>query len=71
MTRTARTQSATAARRPLAKPQEIAEFCGVPLSTVYQWSSRGGGPKLIKVGRHLRARWDDVEKWLDSQTIAA
>ncbi|WP_234426142.1 helix-turn-helix transcriptional regulator [Streptomyces kebangsaanensis] len=71
MSRTVRTQSATVARRPLATPQEIAEYCGVPLGTVYQWSSRGGGPKLIKVGRHLRARWDDIERWLDAQTIAA
>ncbi|MFJ2259926.1 helix-turn-helix transcriptional regulator [Streptomyces sp. NPDC087844] len=61
----------SAARRPLAKPSEIAEYCGVPIGTVYQWSSRGSGPKFIKVGRHLRARWDDVEKWLDAQTIAA
>ncbi|WP_371588275.1 helix-turn-helix transcriptional regulator [Streptomyces virginiae] len=60
-----------AARRPLATAQEIAEHCRVPLATVYQWSSRGGGPKLIKVGRHLRARWTDVEAWLDAQTIAA
>ncbi|MGW0774546.1 helix-turn-helix transcriptional regulator [Streptomyces sp. NPDC002835] len=59
------------ARRPLATPHEIAEYCGVPIATVYAWSSRGNGPKLIKVGRHLRARWDDIEKWLDAQTIAA
>ncbi|MFJ9939329.1 helix-turn-helix transcriptional regulator [Streptomyces erythrochromogenes] len=58
-------------RRRLATPPEIAEYCGVPLGTVYQWSSRGGGPKFIKVGRHLRARWSDVEAWLDAQTIAA
>ncbi|MGW7195992.1 helix-turn-helix transcriptional regulator [Streptomyces chryseus] len=64
-------ESLPTARRPLAKPREIAEYCGVPLATVYAWSSRGGGPRLIKVGRHLRARWDDVEKWLDAQTIAA
>lgn len=57
--------------RRLATPQELADYVGVPLSTVYQWSHRGGGPKFIKVGRHLRARWDDIEKWLDTQTIAA
>ncbi|MER6484115.1 helix-turn-helix domain-containing protein [Streptomyces virginiae] len=64
-------QVSAAQRRRLATPPEIAEYCGVPLGTVYQWSSRGGGPKFIKVGRHLRARWSDVEAWLDSQTIAA
>jgi excisionase family DNA binding protein len=57
--------------RPLAKPDEIADYCRVPLRTVYQWSSRGGGPKLIKVGRHLRARWEDVEAWLDANTVGA
>ncbi|MEU3436358.1 helix-turn-helix domain-containing protein [Streptomyces sp. NPDC006863] len=56
-------------RRKLATAQEVADYCDVPLGTVYQWASRGGGPKFIKVGRHLRARWDDVEKWLDRQTI--
>lgn len=56
-------------RRVLATPQEIADYCGVPVGTVYQWSSRGGGPELIKVGRHLRARWEAVEAWLDAQTI--
>jgi excisionase family DNA binding protein len=61
---------AISARR-LATPQELADYVGVPLSTVYQWSHRGGGPKFIKVGRHLRARWSDVEAWLDSQVIAA
>lgn len=65
------TKSTTPDRRRLATAEELAEYCGVPVSTVYQWSSRGGGPKLIKVGRHLRARWDDIEKWLDAQTIAA
>ncbi|MEU3277289.1 helix-turn-helix transcriptional regulator [Streptomyces antibioticus] len=61
----------TATRRKLATAQELADYCGVPLATVYQWSHRGGGPRLIKVGRHLRARWEDVERWLDEQTVKA
>lgn len=58
-------------RRKLATAEEIADYLGVPLGTVYQWSSRGGGPRLIKVGRHLRARWSDIEAYLDAQTISA
>lgn len=54
-------------RRKLATAQELADFCGVPIGTAYQWSHRGGGPRMIKVGRHLRARWEDVEAWLDTQ----
>ncbi|MFF4347853.1 helix-turn-helix domain-containing protein [Streptomyces sp. NPDC001530] len=64
-------QTTPAQRRKLATAQEIANYLDVPIGTVYQWSSRGGGPKLIKVGKHLRARWDDIEEWLNVQTIAA
>lgn len=71
MTRASLPKSSDAARRPLATADEIADYLGVPLATVYQWSSRGGGPRLIKVGRHLRARWSDIEAYLDAQTISA
>ncbi|MFJ6483970.1 helix-turn-helix transcriptional regulator [Streptomyces sp. NPDC091682] len=59
------------ARGKLATAQELADYCGVPLATVYQWSHRGGGPRMIKVGRHLRARWAEIDRWLDAQTINA
>ncbi len=59
----------TEPRRPLAKPQEIADYLGVPLGTVYQWSSRGGGPRMSRVGRHLRARWEDLDAYLDANRV--
>ena len=62
---------AEAQRRKLATAQEIADYCDVPLGTVYQWSSRGGGPPLIKVGRYIRAYWHEIGGWLDSQRIAS
>lgn len=54
--------------RPLASPKDVADYLGVPIKTVYEWNSRGTGPKLRKVGRHVRYRWDDVEKWLEAQS---
>ncbi|WP_247597778.1 hypothetical protein [Streptomyces sp. RKND-216] len=33
-----------AARGPLATPDEIAEYLGVPVKTLYQWKCRGIGP---------------------------
>ncbi|MEU5668965.1 helix-turn-helix domain-containing protein [Micromonospora sp. NPDC047753] len=54
-------------RRPLATPEQVAEYLGVPIQTLYQWRHRSVGPRGSKVGRHVRYRWDDVEKWLDDQ----
>lgn len=57
--------------RPLASMEDITAYLGVTKQTVYQWSSRGRGPRLIRVGRHLKARWSDLESWLDAQTVNA
>lgn len=53
--------------RPLATPEQVAEYYGIPVATLYQWRLRAKGPRASKVGRHLRYRWADVEKWLDAQ----
>lgn len=65
---TTSTPSTTQDRRPLASPEELSDFLGVPVKTLYQWRHRGTGPKVTKVGRHIRYRWKEVEAWLDSQT---
>lgn len=51
----------------LLSADKLAEYLAVPLATVYQWNYRGTGPRPIKVGRHLRYRATDVEKWLEAQ----
>lgn len=59
----------TAARRPLGTAEEVADYLGVPVATLYAWRYQGGrGPKSSKVGRHLRYRWEDVEAWLEAQS---
>lgn len=54
-------------RRPLASTREVAEYLGVPLKTIYVWQQKGTGPRFARVGKHLRARWSDVDAWLDAQ----
>ncbi len=44
----------------------IANDLQVPLSTWYQWRSAGKGPKAIKVGKHVRVRRRDYERWLET-----
>jgi excisionase family DNA binding protein len=54
--------------RGLATRTEVAEYLGVPTATVNMWAHRGKGPKYVRIGRHARYRWADVEAWLDQQT---
>jgi excisionase family DNA binding protein len=51
--------------RRLLRPDELAAFLGIPLATIYRWRTRGDGPRGIRVGRHVRYRVDEVERWLD------
>jgi excisionase family DNA binding protein len=50
----------------LWSPEDLAQYLGVPLATLYAWRYRGEGPPALKVGRHLRYRVADVEQWLAS-----
>lgn len=58
-------------KQNLGTRAEVAAYLGVPVATLAQWTYRSVGPKSIKVGRHVRYRWSDVEKFLDQQTQGA
>ena len=51
----------------LLGPQEVADYLGVPIRTVYAWRHRGTGPRGFRVGRHVRYRREDVDAWLEEQ----
>jgi hypothetical protein len=53
--------------RPLATRTEVAAHLKVPPATLEQWAYRRLGPRYVRVGRHARYRWADVEAWLDAQ----
>lgn len=44
--------------------QDVAEFLGVPVSTLHQWRYHGTGPAAFRVGKHLRYDPDVVRRWL-------
>lgn len=52
---------------PLLSPQQVADYLGVPVATVYTWRARGGGPRAHRVGKHLRYQLSDVENWLSER----
>ncbi len=47
---------------------ELAEVLSVKKSTIYQWIHLGLIPHM-KVGRLLRFRERDIEKWLSSKQV--
>ena len=44
--------------------EEVADFLGVPVNTLYQWRHKGTGPVAFRVGRFLRYDAADVRQWL-------
>jgi excisionase family DNA binding protein len=52
----------------LLSAQDVAEYLGVPIPTLYQWRVRGIAPRAVKVGRHLRFRRSDLDAWVDRHT---
>ncbi|MFD4247793.1 DNA-binding protein [Streptomyces sp. NPDC058525] len=52
-------------RRPLATVPDLAEHYGVPEKTIHRWHQTQAcvGPLMFRVGKYLRARWDDVDRY--------
>jgi len=46
---------------------ELAGYLGVPVATIYRWRYTHDGPIGYRVGRHIRYRLTDVERWLERQ----
>ncbi|WP_307496577.1 helix-turn-helix domain-containing protein [Arthrobacter woluwensis] len=44
---------------PLLDVGEFAAYLGVPVSTVYDWRTRGLGPRAYRFGKHLKFALSD------------
>lgn len=58
--------TADAGKNPdrLLTVQDLAAYLEVPVKTIYTWRHRNAGPRGFRVGKHLRFRWSEVERWL-------
>ncbi len=52
---------------PLLDVRELAQYLGVPVSTVYDWRTRGCGPRAYRFGKHLKFAVSDVQSWIEDQ----
>ena len=48
--------------------QDVADYLGIPLKTLYNWRTRGIGPRARRVGRYLRYEEQDVRAWFTAQS---
>jgi excisionase family DNA binding protein len=55
------------ALEPLLDVPELAGYLGVPVSTVYDWRTRGLGPRAYRFGKHLKFAVSDVRAWIAQQ----
>lgn len=49
--------------------QQLAEYLDIPVQTLYQWRTKGYGPPGRRIGKHVRYRETDVERWLEQLSI--
>lgn len=56
---------------PLLSVQDLAAYLDLPVATLYAWRYRGQGPSGFRVGRHVRYRQSDVDRWIDNQLASS
>ncbi len=61
------TSQPTSTAEELWSIHRTSAFLGIPVGTLYQWRHRRTGPRVFKVGRHLRYDPTDVRDWLNEQ----
>lgn len=49
---------------PLIDVGELATYLGIPVSTIYDWRTRGLGPPAYRFGIHLKFAVSDVRDWI-------
>jgi excisionase family DNA binding protein len=63
-------QQRTADNLPqLLSIRELAEYLGCPTSTIYQRRSRGEGPPGFRLGKAVRFKVDNVDRWIREQAL--
>lgn len=50
--------------KPLIDVGELATYLGIPVSTIYDWRTRGLGPPAYRLGKHLKFAVSDVRDWI-------
>jgi excisionase family DNA binding protein len=47
--------------------EDLAEYLGLPVATIYKQRSEGTGPPGYRVGKFVRWRRSEVDAWLETK----
>ncbi|TAM70771.1 MAG: DNA-binding protein [Microbacteriaceae bacterium] len=50
----------------LLSVEELSDYLGVPVRTLYDWRVDGRGPKALHAGRVLRYPESRVQEWIEA-----
>jgi len=57
------------ARRIALTTPEAADYLGLAVSTLNKWRCHGGGPEFLKLGRAVRYRKDDLDRFVEARSF--
>lgn len=49
----------------LLTTEEVAALLKIPEKTLHTWRYRNQGPAAIKIGKHLRFRASELDRWIE------
>jgi excisionase family DNA binding protein len=49
--------------------KETAQYLGTTPGNVYDWVKNGKGPRYVRMGRSIRYRLSDLEKYVDVRVV--
>ncbi len=55
----------------LLTPEETAELLRVPVQLLYRWRYERRGPPSFRIGRYVRYRRAEVDRWIDLQASSS
>lgn len=47
--------------------EDVAEYLGISINTLYYWRTKGKGPTARRLGKYVRYRPEDVRSWVSDQ----
>ncbi len=65
------TETTRSAPRIAFTTREAAQYLGLAVSTLNKWRCHGGGPEFLKLGRAVRYRQDELDRFLETRLVGS